>query len=89
MIRYLFHNICFTIELVNNILGGNKGRRYFWSLLAIIILNYIPLVFLPYVNSLGEFAPGLPLVWIYMVGWVLFSFTLLVLAYIIDKKAGE
>jgi len=54
----------------------------------ILGLNYFPLVFLPSINRISGNIGGLPIVWVYMILWVLYSFILLVVAYSIDRRFG-
>jgi len=59
------------------------------AFILILGLNYFPIIFLPIINEVGGNIGGFPIVWVYMIIWVLFSFTLLVIAYFIDKRLGE
>ncbi len=63
--------------------GGTLKTKIF---ILIIVLNYIPLLFLPIVNNMRGSIGGLPILWIYMILWVLFSFSMLVIAYVVDRR---
>ncbi len=54
--------------------------------LFLLILGYLPGLLLPFVSSSDLRINGVPIVWFYYVGWVLYLFVLLVLAYIIDRR---
>ncbi len=66
-----------------------KGVTKTLIFILILGLNYIPLVFLPLVNGISGNIGGFPIVWIYMIIWVLYSFTMLVITYLIDRKLGD
>lgn len=68
-----------------------KEKRLTKTLIFILILelNYLPIVFLPILNRIGGNIGGFPIVWVYMITWVLYSFTMLVITYLIDKKLGD
>ncbi len=55
---------------------------------VILLLAYIPVLGLVYVNNIKSQILGLPLVWFYSIIWVLFVFVLLVIVYLIDRKSG-
>jgi len=53
--------------------------------LLLLLLAYIPGVFLPLVMSLGETLVS----WFFMGAWVLYVFILLIVAYIIDRRGSS
>ncbi|WFO74671.1 hypothetical protein J4526_06205 [Desulfurococcaceae archaeon MEX13E-LK6-19] len=52
----------------------------------LLVLAYLPAVFVPAVNSSNIYIGSIPLLWIYMMLWTLYAFGLLVTAYVVDKK---
>ena len=53
--------------------------------LLLLLLAYIPGIFLPLVMSLGETLVS----WFFMGAWVLYVFILLIVAYIIDRRGSS
>ncbi len=53
--------------------------------ILLLLLAYIPGVFLPFVMSLGETLVS----WFFMGAWVLYVFILLIIAYTIDRGGSS
>lgn len=54
--------------------------------LALLILGYLPGLLLPLLSSSDIMIGGVPIVWFYYIGWVLYLFVLLIIAYTIDRR---
>lgn len=54
--------------------------------LILLILGYLPGLLLPLVSSSDIEFLGVPIVWLYYIGWVIYLFVLLVTAYMIDRR---
>lgn len=61
------------------------GRIVF---ILLLFLAYLPAVFVPMLSRSSTSISGIPLLWVYMLFWVLYAYGLLVVAYIVDKKMG-
>jgi len=53
--------------------------------LLLLLLAYLPGVFLPFIMSIGETLIS----WLFMGAWVIYVFILLIIAYIIDRGGSS